>query len=55
MPVFINEVITDAVPNVVPPSTQQPAQEAMPISRPEYELMSTLSLLNERQTRLQFD
>lgn len=55
MPVFINEVVTEVSPDVVPPATQQPKQEAMPVTRPEYELVSTLSLLDERQARLQFD
>ncbi len=55
MPVFINEMITEAAPEVVPSSTQQPAQEAMPVSQPEYELVQTLNLMSERQARLRFD
>ena len=55
MPVFINDVITEVAPSVVPESIQQPAAEAMPISQAEYELVRTLSLMTERLARLQFD
>lgn len=55
MPVFINEVITEVAPSVVPQATQQPAQAATPLAQSEYELVQTLSVLSERQARLQFD
>lgn len=55
MPVFINEMITEVAPTVVPAATQQPAQEAMPVSPAEYELVQTLNLMSERQARLRFD
>ncbi len=55
MPVFINEVITEVTPAVVPAATARPAQEAMPVTAPEYELVQTLSVMSERQARLQFD
>lgn len=55
MPVFINEMIAEVTPSVVPQTTQQPAQASMPLSPPEYELVKMLNLINERQARLQFD
>ena len=55
MPVFINEMIAEVTPPVVPPATQQPAQATMPLSPPEYELVKMLNRMNERQVRLQFD
>ncbi len=55
MPVVINEMITEMAPTVVPAATQAPAQTAAPLAQPEFELVQTLSILRERQARLQFD
>jgi hypothetical protein len=55
MPIVINEVITEVSPSVVPAATAQPMEERMPVSPPEYELIQTLSIVAERQARLQFD
>ena len=55
MPVFINEVIAEVPQAVVPETQTAPVEDRMPISDAEYELMQTLSLLEERQQRLQFD
>ena len=55
MPVFINEVIAEIPQPVVPNADSKPVEERMPVSEPEYQLMQTLSLIEERQQRLQFD
>lgn len=55
MPVFINEMITEAIPAPVPQPTQQAEQSAMPLSPSETEMVKVLNLMNERQARLQFD
>lgn len=55
MPVIVNEVITQVTPEVVPATTAQAPQTSTPVSLPEYELLQTLNLIQERQARLQFD
>lgn len=55
MPVIINEMVTEVSPTVVPAATAQPVAESMPISPPEFELIQTISVMNERLARLQFD
>jgi hypothetical protein len=55
MPVIINEVITQVSPESVPASSAQAPQSATPVSQPEYELLNTLNLIQERQARLQID
>jgi hypothetical protein len=55
MPVIINEMVTEIAPAVVPATTAQPVAESMSISQPEYELVQTISIMNERLARLQFD
>ncbi len=55
MPVFINELITD-VPQGTEGQGEAPAREnSLPVSPPEYELLDTLKLIEERQQRLEFD
>lgn len=55
MPVFINEVIAEVSQPVVQRTQADAAEDRMPASEPEYEFMQTLTLLEERQQRLQFD
>ncbi|ACE84862.1 hypothetical protein [Cellvibrio japonicus] len=55
MPVVINEVVTDITPEPVPAIHAQAPQGATPVTQPEYELLQTLNLIQERQARLQFD
>jgi hypothetical protein len=55
MPVIINEMVTEIGPQVVPAATAQPVSESMPVSQPEFELVQTISIMNERVARLQFD
>ncbi len=54
MPVFINEVSVE-VPQVVPETQSQSVEDRMPLSAPEFTLLQTLALLEERRQRLQFD
>ena len=55
MPVIINEMVTEVSPAVVPAAIAQPVSESMPVSQPEFELVQTISIMNERIARLQFD
>jgi hypothetical protein len=55
MPVIINEVLTQVSPESVPASSTQAPQGATPVTQPEYELLNTLNLIQERQARLQID
>lgn len=55
MPVIINEVVTQVTPESVPSTSSQSPQSAAPVTLPEYELLSTLNLIQERQARLQID
>jgi hypothetical protein len=55
MPVVINEVVTQVTPEVVPATSAQAPQTITPVTQPEYELLQTLNLIQERQARLQFD
>lgn len=55
MPVFINEVTTDVTPPVVPASESQAPETRVSVSQPEFEFLKTLTLIEERRERLQFD
>ena len=55
MPVIINEVITQVTPEPVPNTSAQSLQSATPVTQPEYELLYTLNLIQERHARLQID
>lgn len=44
------------VPDATVPQQQvNPAEDRMPVAQPEYELIKTLALLEERKKRLEFD
>jgi len=55
MSVIINEVVTQVTPEPVPGTSAQAPQSATPVTLPEYELLQTLNLIQERQARLQID
>jgi len=55
MPVFINEVSVEVPQPVVPETQSQPVEDRMPVTLPEFTLLQTLALLEERRQRLQFD
>ena len=55
MPVFINEVTAEVPQSVVPEVQSQALEEQLPMSQPEYEFMLTLTIIEERRQRLEFD
>ncbi len=55
MPVFINEVTTDVSTPVVSTNESQASETRIPVSQPEFEFLKTLTLIEERRERLQFD
>ncbi len=55
MPVIINEVTTQITPEPVPTTSAHAPQSATPVTMPEYELLNTLNIIQERQARLQID
>lgn len=55
MPILINEMTTEIAPAIVPASEAKPLAENMSVQEPEYELLQTLQLIEERRLRLQFD
>lgn len=55
MPVFINEVSAEIPQPPVPQVQAQPLEDRVSVSQPEYELMLTLSIIEERKQRLDFD
>lgn len=55
MPVFINEVSVEVPQPVVTETQSEAAEDRMPVSMPEFTLLQTLTLLEERRQRLQFD
>ncbi len=55
MPVFINEITAEVPQSPVPEVQAQAIQEQSPVTQPEYEFLKSLSLIEERQQRLEFD
>jgi hypothetical protein len=55
MPVIINEVVSQVIPEVTPITTSDSVQSATPVTAPEYEMLSVLNLIQERQARLKID
>ncbi len=55
MPVFINEVTAEVPQAPVADVQSKPIQERMPVTEPEYQLLQTLNLIEERRQRLEFD
>lgn len=55
MPILINELVANVPDTTVSQQQANPAENRMPVSQPEYELIKTLALLEERKKRLEFD
>ncbi|HWK55469.1 MAG TPA: hypothetical protein VNR18_13915 [Hyphomicrobiales bacterium] len=55
MPILINELVTTVPDNPVPQMQANPMQDRVPVTQPEYEVIKTLDLLEERRQRLEFD
>lgn len=55
MPVFINEVTAEVPQSPVPEVQSKAPQEQSPVTQPEYELLKSLSLIEERRQRLEYD
>jgi hypothetical protein len=55
MPVIVNEVVSQVTPEVTPSTSSESVQSATPVTAPEYEMLSMLNLINERQARLSID
>jgi hypothetical protein len=55
MPVFINEVTTEVEQAVVPATESNASESRMPVTPPEFEFLQTLTLVEERRQRLEYD
>ena len=55
MPVFINEVSAEVPEPVVPKVQSEASEQQLPVTMPEREFMLTLTIIEERRERLQFD
>jgi hypothetical protein len=55
MPVFINEVTAEVPQAQVPEVDAQAPETRSQVSQPEYEILATMNLLEERRQRLEFD
>lgn len=55
MPIFIDEVSAEVSQTVVPQVESQPLEDRTPVVQPQFELLKTLNLIEERKKRLEFD